>query len=83
MAVVSLPVRPARWVTTRRAAVVVGIRDGGLGRGEVVSRYRLWQEVVADWEAALNIGLHLKALRGLDRASSAAIDGSAGICPVR
>ena len=48
------PAETKRWSCRRKAAVVVAIRAGVLGRQEARERYILSLEELAAWEAALD-----------------------------
>ena len=48
------PAETKRWSSRRKAAVVVAIRAGVLGRQEACDRYLLSPEELAGWETALD-----------------------------
>jgi hypothetical protein len=48
------PAETKRWSCRRKAAVVVAIRAGVLGRQEACERYTLSLEELAAWEAAFD-----------------------------
>ena len=48
------PAETRRWSCRRKAAVVVAIRAGVLGRQEACDRYLLSPEELAGWEIALD-----------------------------
>ena len=48
------PAETKRWSSRRKAAVVVAIRAGVLGRQEACDRYLLSPEELAGWEIALD-----------------------------
>lgn len=51
-----LPPRSTRrWVASRKAAVVRGVRFGLLPRGEALKRYGLSEEEFAEWETAIDL----------------------------
>lgn len=47
------PVNTARWVASRKAAVVNGVRYGLLSPEEAMSRYDLSEEELLSWEHAI------------------------------
>jgi hypothetical protein len=48
------PAETQRWSCRRKAAVVVAVRAGVLGRQEACERYLLSREELAAWETALD-----------------------------
>jgi hypothetical protein len=48
------PVETKRWSCRRKAAVVVAVRAGVLGRQEACERYLLSPEELAGWETAFD-----------------------------
>jgi hypothetical protein len=48
------PAETQRWSCRRKAAVVVAVRAGVLGRQEACERYLLSPEELASWETALD-----------------------------
>ena len=48
------PAETKRWSCRRKAAVVVAVRAGVLGRQEACDRYLLSPEELAGWETALD-----------------------------
>jgi hypothetical protein len=55
---------PARWVSRRKAALVIAVRTGLVSLSEACNRYSLSVDEFASWEAAYDsqgiAGLHLK-----------------------
>jgi hypothetical protein len=53
-----------RWNARNKAAVVLAVRSGALGRDEAYERYMLSHEELSEWEAAFDqdgiAGLQLK-----------------------
>ncbi len=47
------PADTARWVASRKAAVVHGVRAGLLSRSEAIARYGLSEEEFAAWARAV------------------------------
>jgi hypothetical protein len=41
-----------RWVASRKAAVVIAVREGVIGRGKACDWYQLSTEELASWEVA-------------------------------
>jgi hypothetical protein len=41
-----------RWVASRKAAVVIAVREGVIGRGKACDWYQLSSEELASWEVA-------------------------------
>ena len=48
------PIDTKRWSSHRKAAVVIGIRDGVITRVEARQRYALSEEELAAWEVAFD-----------------------------
>jgi hypothetical protein len=44
-----------RWNVRRKAAVVIAVRGGRLGRAEARERYRLSDEELSQWEDAFDL----------------------------
>jgi transposase len=49
-----LPAGVANWSAERKAAVVIAVRAGTLGRSEACERYMLSEEELSQWEEAFN-----------------------------
>ncbi len=49
------PANTTRWVVSRKAEVVRGIRDGIIGRQEACTRYSISAEELALWERAIDV----------------------------
>jgi hypothetical protein len=53
----TLPSRDTkRWVASRKAAVVIAVREGVIGRGKACDWYQLSSEELASWEVAKQSG---------------------------
>jgi transposase len=48
------PAGVANWSAKRKAAVVIAVRAGTLGRSEACERYMLSEEELSQWEEAFN-----------------------------
>ena len=48
------PANTQRWVIRRKAEVVAAVRGGLLTLEEACERYRLTNEVITDWQAAID-----------------------------
>jgi hypothetical protein len=49
------PANTTRWVVSRKAEVVRGIRGGVIGRVEACTRYGISTEELALWERAIDV----------------------------
>ena len=49
------PVGWRRWSARNKAAVVIAIRSGSLGRDEAYERYMLSEEELSGWEEAFDL----------------------------